>query len=85
MGYPQLKESVDSQKIKSALFAHCSRAADQAVGDSMDPHKRCEGGSRQAAAKYSALLAVITDVGLEEEYRQYRAERRNGNGTGRSD
>lgn len=72
MEYPQLKESTDSQKIKRAVFAHCSRAADQAVGDSMDPHKRCEGGSRQAAAKYSALLAVITDVGLEEEYRQYR-------------
>ena len=61
MRYPQLKESIDSQKIKSALFAHCARAADQAVGDSMDQQKRCDGSSRQAAAKYSALLAVITE------------------------
>ena len=71
MEYPQLKESTDSQKIKRAVFAHCSRAADIAISD---PHAKRfkDGGARQAAAKYSALLAVITDVGLEEEYRQYR-------------
>ena len=75
MGYPQLKESTDSQKIKRAVFAHCSRAADIAISD---PHAKRfkDDGARQAAAQYSALLAVITDVGLEEEYRQYRAERR---------
>lgn len=71
MGYPQLKESTDSQKIKRAVFAHCSRAADIAISD---PHAKRfkDDGARQAAAQYSALLAVITDVGLEEEYRQYR-------------
>lgn len=75
MGYAQLKESVDSQKIKRALFAHCSDAADEVI---CGPHAQRfnDGGARQAAAKYSALLAVITDVGLEEEYRQYRSERR---------
>lgn len=71
MGYPQLKESIDSQKIKGALFAHCARAADQAVSDSTDQQKRCDGSSRQAAAKYSALLAVITEIGLEDEYQEY--------------
>ena len=75
MEYTQLKESIDSQKIKRALFAHCSDAADEVICGPQ-AQRFNDGGARQDAAKYSALLAVITDVGLEDEYRQYRAERR---------
>lgn len=86
MGYPQLKETSDLQKIKGVLFERCARAADQniiaqnqgfiEVMASLD--------RRQTAAAHSALLGVITAAGLEDEYRKYRAERRNGNDSSRA-
>ena len=77
MGYPQLKETADLQKIKGVLFEHCARAADQNI---IARNSRCIEvmvglDGRQTAAAYSALLGVITDVGLEDEYRRYREER----------
>ena len=70
--FRRMKEMVDLEKTKAVLFEHCAEAADRAIGDPTDPHRRHEGGNRQAAAAYSALLAVITAAGLDEEYREWR-------------
>lgn len=60
--------------LKTVLFAHCSAAADKAIIGPDDPINR-EGGNREQEAKFSALLGVIADAGLGEEYRQYCDER----------
>lgn len=60
--------------LKEVLFDHCSAAADKAIISSDDLIHR-EGGNREQEAKYTALLSVIADAGLGEEYRQY-CERR---------
>ena len=78
MGYPQLKETSDLQKIKGVLFEHCARAADQNI---IAQNQRCIEvmvglDRRQTAAAYSALLGAITAAGLQDEYRQYCSERR---------
>ena len=78
MGYPQLKESADFQKIKNVLFESCARAADQNI---LAQNQKCIEvmigmDRRKTAAAYSALLGVITKAGLADEYRQYCADRR---------
>ena len=65
--------------LKEVLFAHCSVAADKAIGDPADQKNRHDGGKRQDEAAYTALLGVIADAGLAEEYRQYSSERRKPN------
>ena len=78
MGYAQ-KELEDSQRIKRALFEHCAVAADKAIDE--PSVKAFNDRSRLvAAAKYSALLGVIMELGLEDEYRQYRERSRDSNG-----
>lgn len=67
--------------LKEVLFAHCSTAADKAIIGLDDPINR-EGGNREQEAKYTALLGVIADAGLGEEYQQYETER--GYGYGRT-
>lgn len=62
--------------LKETLFIHCSAAADKAIGDPSDWKNRHDGGKRQDEAAYTALLDVIADAGLAEEYRQYSIERR---------
>lgn len=57
--------------LKAVLFARCSAAADKAIGDPADQKNRHDGGKRQDEAAYTALLSVIADAGLGEEYRQY--------------
>ena len=78
MGYPQLKETSDLQKIKGVLFEHCARAADQNI---IAQNQGCIEvmvglDRRKTAAAYSALLSVIATAGLDEEYQQYCSERR---------
>ena len=73
---------IEALRIKHILFAHCSAAADKAIGDPSDRKNRHDGGKRQDEAAYTALLGVIADAGLSEEYRQYEAER--GQGYGRT-
>ena len=63
------------KNLQEVLFAHCSDAADKAIIGPDDPINR-EGGNREQEATFSALLSVIADAGLGEEYRQYEAERR---------
>ena len=79
MVYPQLKESKDSQRIKDALFEHCAVAADKAI-DAPSVKAFNDRSRLVAAAKYSALLGVIMELGLEDEYRQYRERSRDSNG-----
>ena len=79
MVYPQLKESADSERIKRALFEHCAVAADKAI-DAPSVKAFNDRSRLVAAAKYSALLGVIMELGLEDEYRQYRERSRDSNG-----
>ncbi len=62
--------------LKEVLFAHCSAAADKAIGDPSDRKNRHDGGTRQNEAAYTALLDVIADAGLTEEYQECSSERR---------
>lgn len=75
MVYPQLKESADSERIKRALFEHCAVAADKAI-DAPSVKAFNDRSRLVAAAKHSALLSVITEAGLADEYRQYRERSR---------
>lgn len=78
MGYPQLKETSDLQKIKGVLFERCARAADQNIIAQNQGFIEVMAvlDRRQTAAAYSALLGVITAAGLDDEYLQYCSNRR---------
>ena len=67
--------------MKTILFSHCREAEQKAIRTTDKPGQKLEGDSRQAEAAYTALLSVISDAGLEDEYRRYKSERRTQNVT----
>lgn len=58
--------------MKEVLFRHCREAELEAISGPDRFRSRHEGGTRQAEAAYTALLGVITEMGLQKEYEQYR-------------
>jgi len=62
--------------MKHILFRHCLEAEKKAIRVKDKPEQRLEGGNRQAEAEYTALLGVITEAKLQDEYRLYKRRKR---------
>lgn len=58
--------------MKHILFRHCLEAEKKAIRTADKPEQRLEGGNRKAEAEYTALLGVITEAKLHDEYRLYK-------------